>query len=115
MSTRRRPLALRLLAGLLVVALAWAVLPTSAEAHDGTAHEGGAGTLDQALAIDSHKASSEIPCGPQVACVPTLALQPVATTAFVAPWRPLRVRAWDDRRTHLHRHAHEPPPPRPSA
>lgn len=115
MSTWRRPLGLRLLAGLLVAALAWALLPTHAQAHGGEAHREEGGALVQALAVDSHEAGSGLPCGPQAACAPTLALQPVAPAAFVAPWRPLRVRAWDDRRTHLHRHAHEPPPPRPSA
>lgn len=115
MSTWRRPFTLRLLAGLLIAALAWALMPAHAQAHGDAAHPDGAATLVQALAVDSHEAGSGLPCGPQAACAPTFVLQPVAAAAFVAPWRLLQVRGWDDRRTHLHRHAHEPPPPRHSA
>lgn len=112
MSTWRRPFILRLLAGLLVAALIWALLPTHAQAHGDAAHREGGGTLVQALTLAPHEAGPGLPCGPQAACAPTFVLQPVATTAFVASWHLVRVRAWDDRRTHLHRHAHEPPPPR---
>lgn len=111
MSTWRRPFALRLLAGLLIAALAWAVPPGGAQAHGGDAQAEGRA----ALSAVSHEGAAGLACGQQAACAPTPALEPVSAAAFAAAWRPLRVRAGEDRRTHLHRHAHEPPPPRASA
>lgn len=106
----RRPFA-RLLAGLLVVALAWALLPAPAQAH----HEGAGDATAAVAALDAparHEVGPGLPCGPQAACSPTLLLQRVANPAFAAPWRSRRVRPQDDRRTHLHRRGLDLPPPR---
>lgn len=117
MTIWRRPFASRLLAGLLAASLAWALLATHAFAYGAMPSNEGQTSLVQSLDLPatSHQAEPGFPCEPQAACSPTLFLQQVAAPAFVAPWRSLHVRPWDDRRTHLHRHGHEPPPPRHSA
>lgn len=112
MSTWRRPFALRLLAGLMVAALAWALMPDHAQAHGAAGYQESAATLAQALAVGSHDAAAFLPCGTQATCSPVIVIVQSTSVMLVGPCQPARARLCHDRRTHIHHHGQEPPPPR---
>lgn len=104
----------RLMAGLIMAMLAWAVLPGREHSVAHASSEAGADILDRSSLGEAH-AEHGSRCGLQAPCSSVILSQQAIAPLIDARSGPTRVALANDVWTHLHRLGHEPPPPRLSA
>lgn len=104
----------RLIAGLIMAMLTWAILPGREHSVPHAPDEASLDGFTQSSLEQAHVEHGSR-CGPQATCSPAILTEQATAALSDASLGSTRIMLADDLWMHLHRHGREPPPPRSSA